>query len=104
MNAVQASLLITDDDRNFREAIGELLTRRGFHTTLAEDGQEAVEILQHHSVHLVMMDLHMPRLGGLDALATLRRLEIDIPFILMSAKLDAEVVQTGQSARCSIGS
>lgn len=87
-----ARLLITDDDRDFRETLGELLARRGFETILAEDGQEAVEIVQKNPVHLLMIDMHMPRLTGIETLATLRNLSLIIPSILMSAKLDESIV------------
>ncbi len=92
MDGIQASLLITDDDRDFRESLGELLSRRGFETLLAENGEEAVEIVRNRSVHLLMIDMHMPRLTGLETLATLRRLSLVIPSILMSAQLDDSIM------------
>ncbi len=84
MEELQPNLLITDDDRDFRESLGELLTRRGFQTVLADSGEEAIEILQQQSVHLVVVDMHMPRWSGLDTLACLRQMALEVPCILMS--------------------
>src|SRR4029453_14717642 len=48
------SVLIADDDRGNREALGEVLEQRGFRTLLAEDGGRAVELVQVDLVHLVL--------------------------------------------------
>lgn len=89
-------LLIADDDRDFRESLAEGLRRRGFQSILASDGQEAVDMLQNCSVQLILVDMHMPRLSGLETLAVLKELQIDIPAILMSAQLDADIVDRAE--------
>jgi DNA-binding response OmpR family regulator len=99
MEELQPNLLITDDDRDFRESLGELLTRRGFQTVLADSGEEAIEILQQQSVHLVVVDMHMPRWSGLDTLACLRQMALEVPCILMSAKLDDNIVSRAKELR-----
>lgn len=99
MEELQPNLLITDDDRDFRESLGELLARRGFQTVLADSGEEAIEILQHQSVHLVVVDMHMPRWSGLDTLACLRQMALEVPCILMSAKLDDNIVSRAKELR-----
>ena len=50
-------LLITDDDRAFRETLREVFEPRGFRTFMAADGQQAVSIVRQNDVHLVLMDL-----------------------------------------------
>jgi CheY-like chemotaxis protein len=59
-------LLITDDDRAFRETLREVFEPRGFRTFMAADGQQAVSIVRQVDVHLVLMDLQMPGLTGLE--------------------------------------
>ena len=66
-------VLIADDDRGTREALGEMLATRGFRIVLAADGGEAVELVQVDLVHLVLFDMHMPRLTGLEAFAVIRQ-------------------------------
>jgi two-component system chemotaxis response regulator CheY len=86
------SLLITDDDRDFRETLREVFERRGYRTLLAEDGEQAVHILLRESIHVAVLDMHMPRLDGLGAVQLARESRIDIPFILLSAALDDRLV------------
>ena len=90
----EPKLLIADDDRDFRESLKEVLSRRGFSTQLAADGREAVEIVRSQSgLHLVLLDVHMPRLSGIEALGQIRQLvESTLPCILMSAQFDDQIV------------
>ncbi len=92
------NILIADDDRDFRESLGEVFARRGYHTRLAADGREAVEIVQSHTeLHLIILDVHMPRLSGLEALDQIRRVvAVSLPCILMSAQLDEDIVRRAE--------
>lgn len=88
------SILIADDDRGLRETLGEVLQNRGFDTLLAKDGGEAVEIVQVQMVHLVLFDMHMPRLTGLEALNLLRQtLHKVVPAVLMTADATTELLR-----------
>lgn len=88
------NLLITDDDRDFRETLRGVFEPRGFRTTLAADGCEALEIVrQHNDFHLLLVDMHMPRMTGLETVRRLRELPSQMPCILLSAALDDEICQ-----------
>jgi CheY-like chemotaxis protein len=88
------SVLIADDDRGNRETLGELLEKEGFRTLLAEDGGRAVELVQVDLVHLVLFDMHMPRLTGLEALNVLRQtLHKVLPAVLMTADATTELMR-----------
>ncbi len=89
-------LLITDDDRDFRNSLAEALSRRGFGLLLASDGCEALEIIRQQPVHLMLVDMHMPRLTGLETLASLRKLKFVTPCILMSGDLDEGIVDQAE--------
>lgn len=90
----EPKLLIADDDRDFRESLGEVFQRRGYEIRLAADGQEALEIVHtSRQLHLVLFDVHMPRMTGLQAVCEIRQAELPLPCILMSAQLDATIVQ-----------
>jgi CheY-like chemotaxis protein len=95
MMTVEPKLLIADDDRDFRESLAEIFSRRGFATQLAADGREALEIVcQSRDIHLVILDVHMPRLTGLQALQQIRcQSSSSIPCILMSALMDDSLVR-----------
>jgi CheY-like chemotaxis protein len=85
-------LLITDDDRAFRETVRSLFDARGFQTHLAADGEEAVRIVREQEVHLVLMDFQMPRLTGIEAVRQLRAEREGLPCILISGAVDDSVV------------
>ncbi len=91
------SLLITDDDRDFRETLREVFWRRGYRTLLAGDGQEAVRMVQNQEVHLVLIDHHMPRLTGMEAIERIKRLHAQLPCILISGRLDEELRRRAQA-------
>jgi len=82
------SLLITDDDRDFRETLRGVFEPRGFRILLAADGEEALHIVQHQEIHLALLDMHMPRLTGLETIRRVKQLHSLLPCILISAGLD----------------
>src|SRR5687768_4200258 len=92
MQVANPSLLITDDDCDFRETLREVFEPRGYRTRMAADGEEALLILRHESIHVAVFDMHMPRLDGLKAVQLLRESRISIPCILLSAALDDQLL------------
>jgi CheY-like chemotaxis protein len=94
------SILIADDDRGNREALGEMLASRGFTIKLARDGGEAVELVQVDFVHLVLFDMHMPRLTGLEAFAVIRQtLDRVLPAVLMTADANNDLIRQAFAAQ-----
>ena len=87
------SLLITDDDREFRQTLRAVFEPKGFRTLLAGDGEEALAIVRSQEVHLVLLDMHMPKLSGLETIRLVKQFRALLPCILMSAALDEFVVQ-----------
>ncbi len=88
MQLNEPQILIADDDADLRSALAEALERRGYHTTLVGDGQEALEVIQSRiTLHLAILDVHMPRLSGLETLEQIRRMNVPkLPCILMTLK------------------
>ena len=92
------SLLITDDDRDFRETLSSVFEPRGFRIILAGDGEEALDIIHREPVHLLLLDMHMPRLTGLETMRKLRTLQVELPCILISAALDKQIEAEARAA------
>jgi DNA-binding NtrC family response regulator len=93
---VTPSLLITDDDRDFRETLRSAFEQRGFETILAADGEEALEIVHTRPVHILLLDMYMPRLTGLETIRRLKQRTPPLPTILMSSALDARIQQEAE--------
>ena len=85
-------ILLVEDEPINREIAQALLEDVGFAVDLAEDGAKAVELVQAHAYDLVLMDMQMPHVNGLDATRQIRQLAVggDIPIIAMTANAFAE--------------
>src|SRR6266567_4042982 len=92
MNTEPASLLIVDDEELNREGLGRRLRRHGYETAVAKSGREAIELLGERRFDLVLLDIMMPGMNGLEVLKFLRRVDslIDLPIILVTAKGEQE--------------
>ena len=84
MNRV-SRILIADDEPNIRMTVKLALESEGHEVIEAEDGEEVVEILTRTSVDLAIIDVRMPRLGGIEALKHLREIGNPTPVILLTA-------------------
>lgn len=78
------SILIADDDRNCRQALREIMEPEGFRTLLASCGEEALDIVRDGVVHLILLDMHMPTLTGLETLRLARQVNSQLPAILVT--------------------
>lgn len=66
-------ILVVDDDRTTRHVLSKVLTSAGFTAKVAKDGVEALKLLRTHRFDLLLLDVWMPRMSGLELLAQLRR-------------------------------
>ena len=70
--ARQLRFLVVDDNEDIRDVFCRLVERAGHLVSTAEDGQAAVEVLQDHSFDVMLLDLTMPRMGGVEVVRWLR--------------------------------
>ncbi len=80
-----ANILVCDDDREIVDAIEIYLAQDGYGIFKAYDGEQAIEILKKEEIHLMIMDIMMPRLDGIRATLKIREYS-SIPIIMLSAK------------------
>ncbi|MBQ7956118.1 MAG: response regulator transcription factor [Lachnospiraceae bacterium] len=81
----QEHILVVDDDRDIVNTLRIQLEKEGFYVLCAYDGQEALDVLLRETVHLILLDIMMPRLDGFSAIMKIREKK-NIPIIVMSAK------------------
>lgn len=79
------TVLICDDERDIVRSLSIYLTAEGYNTVCAYNGREALEAVANHEIHLILMDIMMPELDGISAMAELRK-SSNIPVILLTAK------------------
>ena len=79
------NILVCDDDKEIVEAIEIYLSQEGYHILKAYDGMQALKILETEDVHLLILDVMMPRLDGIHATLKIRE-KHSIPIIILSAK------------------
>ena len=77
------TILVCDDDKDIVEAIDIYLTQEGYRVLKAYDGLQALEILKKEEVHLLIIDIMMPKLDGIHATLRIRE-ESSIPIIILS--------------------
>jgi len=78
------TILIVDDDAQARDTIGELLELDGYNVTTAQSGMAALEILAHASFDIIISDLLMNSMDGIELTKNIKTLGIDIPIIVMT--------------------
>jgi len=78
-------VLVVDDDALTRELLNEILSRHGCDVILAPDGTQAAQTLESEEFDLVLTDMKMPGLTGMDVLQRAREVNHDVPVILMTA-------------------
>jgi DNA-binding response OmpR family regulator len=78
-------VLVVDDEPMVREVVARYLEREGFRVDAAGDGREARELIDRSPPDLIVLDLMLPEVGGLDILTELRR-RSDLPVILLTAR------------------
>lgn len=81
----QYNVLVVDDDKEITEAIEIYLTNEGYNVFKANDGIEALEIIKNNEVHLVLLDIMMPKMDGTRVTVKIRE-HLEIPIIMLSAK------------------
>jgi CheY-like chemotaxis protein/anti-sigma regulatory factor (Ser/Thr protein kinase) len=80
-----SKILVVDDDQTTRFVIRKMLTSAGFSASQAKDGVEALETLRSRRFDLMLLDVWMPRMNGLDLLAELRTIEAPPRVVVMTS-------------------
>jgi DNA-binding response OmpR family regulator len=84
MDTQPARILIADDEAPIRLTMESLLRRRGYEVTIAEDGGQALELLQHNLFDLLLLDLSMPVLSGLEVARRAREIQPEAAVIILT--------------------
>ena len=83
-------ILVVDDERSMRELLAIVLRREGYEVLLAENGRSAVSLLEREPVDLLISDIKMPDLSGVDVLRAAKKIDQDILGIMITAFASTE--------------
>ena len=81
----QKTILVVDDEKSVRESLNKVLSKEGYRVLEAESGEEALSICRKEFVNLVLTDLKMPEIDGLELLKALKLLQPDVAVVMMTA-------------------
>jgi two-component system response regulator MprA len=77
-------ILVVDDESGIREFLSDLLIFLGYQPIMAADGSEALEIITHNKPDMIITDINMPRMDGIELLKAVKREDANIPVLLIS--------------------
>jgi DNA-binding NtrC family response regulator len=81
-------ILVVDDEVEIRSLLAAVLQNKGYEVVTAEDGAAALQAVPRERPAVILMDLSMPRMNGMDALPEIKRLDAEVPVIICTAHAD----------------
>jgi len=87
LDPMSGKILVVDDERDIVKVVRAYLEQGGFRVVSAFDGQEALTVFRHEKPDLVILDLSLPQIDGLDVCRTIRK-ESDTPVIMLTARIE----------------
>ena len=99
---MSATVMIVEDDEMIRELMDITLSQAGYGVTTAGSGASALDLLKRVRIDLILLDVHMPHMSGLEVLAAMRRSGRSTPPVLMvTANRQAETVKESMRLGCA---
>ena len=95
-----ASVLIVDDERSMRDFLKILLEREGHEVITADSGARALDILASQSIDVIVSDIRMPGMTGIELLETVKEHSPELPIILITAFASPDDAVLGYEKRC----
>lgn len=89
VNILKFNILVVEDEKNILDVIKAYLEKEGYNVLTATDGEIALELFNTMDIHLIILDLMIPKISGEDVCMTIRNTS-DVPIIMLTAKVDEE--------------
>jgi DNA-binding NtrC family response regulator len=90
--AKKSTILCVDDEPDILIVLSEYLTNEGFTVLTADSGEAALGIIKSNKIDLVLLDMAMPKMNGIETLTEIKNIKADVPAIMITAYRDAEKV------------
>ena len=79
------SILLVDDDTGIQRLFSKILTEHGYSVSIADSGLEALKLLETHTYQLILLDLKMPGMSGIETLREIRKKNTRVPVYIVTA-------------------
>ena len=93
---MKGKLLIVDDQFGIRILLNEIFQKEGYKTFQAANGKQALEIVQKHSPDLVLLDMKIPGMDGIEILKRMKEIDPEIRVIIMTAYGELDMIQEAE--------
>ncbi len=94
MENKKTTALVVDDEVDFCSLIEKFLDRQGYAVTIANNGQDAIDVVKTTRPEIIILDVRMPVMGGVEALSIIRKIDKDVEVIMLTATHDTDTVVT----------
>ncbi len=91
LEEVQPRVLIVDDEPRIAEFIGEYLTEKGYEAFVADNGQDALNYVKRARPHIVLLDVRMASMSGIEVLKHIKEIDANIGIIMITALQEEEL-------------
>ncbi len=85
-------ILLVDDEPDYVDTISDWLRSKGYNVLVSHDGKGAIALIKSHSIDLVFLDLRMPKEDGIQTLKQIRKINKELPVILVTAYAEDPVI------------
>jgi len=82
------NILLVDDEQDFLDPIAFWLESKGHHVRMAINGEEALKLIAEQTPNIILLDVNMPVMNGIDTLKTIRETDKNLPVIMITAELE----------------
>lgn len=86
-------ILVVDDDAGIRKLLRRVFSRNGYEVLLTDDGAEALKAVEDDAIKLMILDIRMPRMDGLEVIRAVHEIRPKLPAIVVSGQMDAATVK-----------
>lgn len=95
---MKPSILIVDDDEVMQETLSDVLRRRGYEIFSVGSGNDALSVMKKSVIDLILLDMRLPDVNGLEVLKKIKELDTEILVIIMTAYSDVETAVTAMKS------
>jgi DNA-binding response OmpR family regulator len=88
-----ARILVVDDEKTVRRLLERFLTKEGFQVLTAGEGKDALELVKCQKPHVILLDIRMPGMDGMEVLKAIRQIDPSVPIVMLTGVTDLDHIK-----------